>query len=132
MAANSSLRTRITSFAAQTVPAPGTERSIDGRCGRSRAWTRRESSHEAPDHRRQLHPTYHRNQAPKTRGDLDDRAGRQPEPDQHWQQSQAHDQREHRDRGQHPDRLGAGGIPLRSRVLTGAETGFCRNRSAST
>jgi len=132
MAANSSLRTRITSFAAQTVPAPGTERSIDGRCGFSRAWTRRESSHEAPDHRRQLHPTYDRNQAPKTRSEPDDRAGRQPEPDERGEQSQAQNQREQCDHCQHPGRPGAGGIVLRFRVLRRAETGFRRNRSAST
>jgi len=132
MAANSRLRTRITSSAAQTVPALGTERSIDGRCGHSGAWTRRGSSHQAPDHRRQLHPTYDRNQAPKTPSDLDDRAGRQPEPDQNGQHSQAHHQPEHCYRRQHPGRLGARDILLRCRVLTCAETGLRRNRSAST
>jgi hypothetical protein len=110
MAENSSLRTRITSFAAQTVPASGTERSIDGRCGHSRTWARRESSHQAPDHRRQLPPTYDRSQAPKTRSDLDDRARRHPEPEQNGQHSQAHHQPEHCYRREDPGRPGAGGI----------------------
>lgn len=57
MAANSSLRTKITSFAAQTVRALWeTERLIEGRCDDVRTWTRRKPSHQTPDHRRNFTP----------------------------------------------------------------------------
>jgi hypothetical protein len=97
MAASSNLRTQITSFAAQTVPAPFDARSVAGGCEdpfpRAAHVPRR-----AQDRRRRPNPAPDRCQAPVTNGSTCDRAGGNPERDQRRQHSQGHGQPHDSDR----------------------------------
>ena len=130
MAANSNLRIDITSFPAQTVRAPlTTARSIDGGCGRPTGRTRLDASRDAPVRRRQLHPTYDRNQAAETCSDLPDGPGSNPNPDQRRQHSQCHGQSQDHDRGGRSTCRSRCDVLSHVSVRARAKTPLRRNRS---
>jgi hypothetical protein len=100
MAANSSLRIKYHLLCRTDRAGPvGKLRSIAGGRRDPRAWARRESSCQTPGHRRQLHPTNDRNQAPETYRDLPDRTRRATESNHSGQHSQRHGQAHDQDRG---------------------------------
>jgi hypothetical protein len=98
MAASSNLRTQITSFAAQTVPAPFDARSVakDSEDPFPRA---PHVPRRAQDHRRRLNRTPDRRQATETNSSTCDRAGGNPDRDQHRQHSHRNGQPNDSERG---------------------------------
>lgn len=101
MAASSNLRTQITSFAAQTVPAPfDADQPMEAAETRSRG---RRTNPAAPRiTAAALTPPQIAAKLPRPTGSPIDRAGGNPERDQHRQHSQTHGQPHDSDRGYDP------------------------------